>query len=349
MLKVFKVGKRRAGAGQPCFIIAEAGVNHNGNIRLAKRLIDAARKAGADAVKFQTFRAERLVTAYAPKARYQLKAGMKESQYEMLHQLELSDKEHELLKAHCKKRGILFLSSPFDETSADLLEKLGVPAFKIGSGEITNIPFLKYAAKKRKPIILSTGMSSMKEVRDAVMAVRSAGCKKLILLHCVSNYPANPNDVNLRAMQTMAQEFHQPVGFSDHTLGIAVSLAAAALGACVLEKHLTLDRRLPGPDHAASLEPSEFSAMVKNIRIVESSLGHGRKEPAKSEINTAAAARKSLVAARAIPSGTRLTREHLAIKRPGTGFPPSTRSRLMGCITRRGIAAGSLIQWEMLH
>ena len=346
---MLKIGSKRVGSGQPCFIIAEAGVNHNGDIRLAKRLINAAKKAGADAVKFQTFKAERLVTLRVPKAHYQSKAGVKESHYEMLHKLELSDSAHVLLKTYCKKIGILFLSSPFDEASADFLDRLDVPAFKIGSGEITNIPFLKHIAKKQKPIILSTGMSSMGEVREAVKTLHRAGGHPLILLHCVSNYPADPKDANLRAMRTMAKACDLLVGYSDHTMGVEVALAAVAMGACVIEKHLTLDRTLSGPDHRASLEPEEFAALVRGIRTAESAFGHGRKEPAKSEANTAAVARKSLVTACRIPAGTKLKNEHITIKRPGTGISPARLISVLGRTACKTIRAGSLIKMEMLR
>ncbi|MEA2031577.1 MAG: N-acetylneuraminate synthase, partial [candidate division Zixibacteria bacterium] len=249
------------------FIIAEAGVNHNGNLELAKQLVDIAAKAGADAVKFQTFKAEKVVTPDSPKADYQLQATEEsESQYEMLRKLELSHEQHVELMSYCRKQKIIFMSTPFDRESADFLYELSVPVFKIGSGEITNLPFLEYVSGKGKPVILSTGMSYLSEVDEAVKVVRKAGCERFVLLHCVSNYPAAAQDVNLQAMHTMATAFQVPVGYSDHTLGIEVSMAAVALGACVIEKHFTIDRTLLGPDHQASLEPDELSAMVKGIR-----------------------------------------------------------------------------------
>lgn len=338
------------GLGHPCFVIAEAGVNHNGRLDLAKALIDAAVLAKADAVKFQTFRAESLVTREAPKARYQKETtDVQESQWEMLKKLELPEAWHYELKSYCQSRGILFLSTPFDEACADLLEKVGVPLYKIPSGEITNLPFLTHVAKKQKPIILSTGMSTLAETAEAVQTIYETGNRDLVLLHCVSQYPAEPGDVNLRAMQTLAKEFQVPVGFSDHTLGIEISLAAVALGAGVIEKHFTLDKTMTGPDHRASLEPKELCELVSGIRKVEASLGHGRKEPASCERDTAEVARKSLVAARTIRKGTSITAEDIAIKRPGTGLPPVTAVQLIGTKAKRDIPSGTLLNWEMLE
>jgi N-acetylneuraminate synthase len=337
------------GPGNPCFIIAEAGVNHNGDLNLAHRLIDVAVQAGADAIKFQTFNAERLATADAQKAAYQLATtNSGESQFEMLQRLELDADGHRTLIAHCRDKHILFLSTPFDEASADLLEQLGVPAFKTPSGEITNLPYLSHLARKNKPMIISTGMAFLGEVETAVRTIETAGNHTFALLHCVSNYPANPAETNLRAMQTMARAFNVPVGYSDHTPGIEVSLAAVALGACIVEKHFTLDRNLPGPDHQASAEPAELGALVRGIRTVEVALGDGRKQPAASEANTAAVARKSLVAACDIPEGATLTEMMIAIKRPGTGLPPAMREFLIGRAARTAISAGKLLTLDML-
>jgi N-acetylneuraminate synthase len=348
-VKTVEFAGRKVGTGQPCFIIAEAGVNHNGDVALAERLVDAAVRAGADAVKFQTFEAERLISAAAPKAEYQLRAGdPRESQLDMVRRLELSPEEYRQLAAYCERRRILFLSTPFDRKSVDLLVELGVPALKVGSGEITHWPFLEHVARSGLPIILSTGMAHLGEVDEAVRVVQSAGNGELALLHCVSNYPADPEDANLRAMRTMAVAFQLPVGYSDHTLGIEVSLAAVALGACIIEKHFTLDRDLPGPDHRASLEPRELAALVRGIRIVESALGHGLKCPAPSEANTTAVARRSLVAAQDIPTGTTLTAGMVAIKRPGTGLPASFLPHVVGRTVRVEVLAGSLLRFDML-
>lgn len=342
-------GNRLIGQGHPCFVIAEAGVNHNGRLDLARKLIDAAVDAGADAVKFQTFRSSELVTVSAPKAAYQLRntAG-DESQQTMLRRLELGADAHRELMSYAAERKVMFLSTPFDEPSADLLEALNVPAFKISSGEVTNLPFLEYLGRKRRPLLLSTGMSTLAEVEAAVAAVRVADASSpLALLHCVSNYPASPEAANLRAMDTMRTAFGLTVGYSDHTLGVEVALAAVALGANILEKHLTLDRSLPGPDHAASLEPGDFQVLMHGVRAVESALGHGRKEPAPEEADTARVARKSLVAARDLRAGETLTMEAIAIRRPGTGLPPSQRGVLMGRRLKVPVAAGTLFAPEM--
>ena len=346
----FRLGHCLVGHGHRCFIIAEAGVNHNGSLALAKKLVEVAMRAGADAVKFQTFKTEKVVTASAPKAAYQKKyTGGRESQFQMVKRLELSEAHHRELFSYCRAKGILFLSSPFDGTSANFLNELGVVAFKIPSGEITNLPFLGHLARKRKPLILSTGMSTLEEVHQAVSALRENGCEKLILLHCVSSYPARPEDANLRAMRTLEEAFHTPVGYSDHTEGIDIALAAAALGACVIEKHFTLDRSMPGPDHKASIEPLELKALVAGIRKVESALGTGLKAPADAEMDTAAVARKSLVAARDIPAGKHLTRPMIAIRRPGTGIAPTLLHSIIGRRARRTLKADHLITWEDLE
>ncbi|MCG9894827.1 MAG: N-acetylneuraminate synthase [Fimbriimonadaceae bacterium] len=332
-----------------CFIIAEAGVNHNGSRDMAIELIDAAARSGADAVKFQSFRASELVTASAPKAEYQ-KAGTGEgeSQLEMLKSLELSEADHVALIEHCRSRGISFLSTPFDIGSAEMLARLGAPALKLGSGELTNLPFLAKLARLNLPVILSTGMSHLGEVEDAVLTMEAAGQTDLTLLHCVSNYPAAAEDVNLRAMETLRTAFGLPVGYSDHTLGNEVCLAAVALGARVIEKHFTLDRSLPGPDHQASLEPDEIAAMVASVRVVESAMGTGRKVPAASEAGTASVARRSVVAARDLTAGSPLTEEDLAIRRPGTGLPPKMLSGLLGRTLRTPVAEGTPILLDHL-
>ncbi|MBN1877191.1 MAG: N-acetylneuraminate synthase [Anaerolineae bacterium] len=349
MIKTIMVGTREIGPGTPCFIIAEAGVNHNGDVELAKRLVDVAVIAKADAVKFQTFKAERMISQIAPKAEYQVETtGAKESQLEMVRRLELSPEAHRELDVYCREQGILFMSTPFDEGSVDILNELKVPVFKIGSGEITNWPLLEYIARKNKPIILSTGMSYLSEVDEALRVIYHTGNTQVILLHCVSNYPASPADVNLRAIQTMITAFNVPVGYSDHTPGIEVALAAVTLGACVIEKHFTLDRSLPGPDHRASLEPQELTALVQGIRTVEIALGHGWKKPAQSESNTIAVARRSLVAAQDLPTGTLIEKSMLVIKRPGTGLCPAMLPYIVGRRTRTTVSAGSLISLDML-
>jgi N-acetylneuraminate synthase len=346
----FDIGDHRIGRDRRVFVIAEAGVNHNGDIDLAKQLIDKAARAGADAVKFQTFKADAVVTREAPKAEYQLRTtGNEESQFEMLRRLELSEGAHYELKAYCAEANLMFLSTPFDEDAADFLEELGVAAFKISSGDLTNLPLLEHIARKGKPVILSTGMSDLEEVESAVTAMQHSGCDRLALLHCVSNYPADPKEINLRAMRTMEERFQIPVGFSDHSQGIDISLAAVALGACIVEKHFTIDRNLPGPDHQASLTPNELVLLVEGIRKVELALGDGKKRPAPSEIATARIARRSLTAAQNISSGSRLAREMIALKRPGTGMPPSELASVIGKTALRDIREGELLDREMFN
>jgi N,N'-diacetyllegionaminate synthase len=334
---------------QRCFIIAEAGVNHDGDVDAAKALIDVAADAGADAVKFQTFSAKRLATAAAPKAAYQLKnTEAAESQVAMLQRLELSDDAHRMLQAHAKQRGIVFISTPFDEVAADFLESLDIPLFKIPSGELTNTPFLAHVAKKGRPLILSTGMATLGEVETAVAVVRSAGCTDLTVLHCTSNYPASIDDVNLRAMQTMGAALGVKVGYSDHTLGIEVSLAAVALGAAVVEKHFTLSKLRTGPDHAASLEPAELAALVHGIRTVERALGDGVKAPKAAEREVAQVARKSVVASRAIAAGAVLVADDLVMRRPGTGLSAQFLPLLVGRVVRRAVDEGELLSLEVI-
>jgi len=344
-----EIAGHEVGPGHPCFIIVEAGVNHNGSLETAKRLVDMAVAAGADAVKFQTFKAEKVVSPQTPKAAYQQSTtDPAESHLEMIRRLELPYDAFRELIAYCNKLGILFMSTPFDEESVDFLASVSVPVFKIPSGEVVNHPFLKYVAQKGKPLIMSTGMSYLSEVDEAVRVVWGAGNEQLILLHCVSNYPADHADVNLRAMQTMATAFQVPVGYSDHTLGIEMPLAAVAMGACVIEKHFTLDRDLPGPDHRVSLEPEELRVMVQGIRNVEKALGDGLKEPAVSEADTARVARKSLVAARDIAKGTVLSEDWITVKRPGTGLPPLLLKYIVGRKARESISAGTLLTLDMV-
>ncbi len=349
MVSMMTIGDRRIGCDQACYVIAEAGVNHNGDLGLAVRLVEAAVDAGADAVKFQTFRADQIVTEDAPKATYQQEtSGETETHRQMLRRLELSADAHRRLIDVCRHRGIQFLSSPFDEESADLLDALEVPAFKISSGELTNLPFLSHVARKQKPIILSTGMATLEEVGAAVETVRNEGARSLALLHCVSCYPADPADVNLRAMATMRTAFGIPIGYSDHTHGLEVALAAVALGACILEKHLTLDRSLPGPDHRASTEPQEFTRLVGGIRTIQSALGTGEKRPAAGEAAIAAVARKSLVAVQDIRAGTSITAEMIGVKRPGSGLPPASRAQVIGRRAACDIKAGVVLREDLL-
>lgn len=347
-LNYIEIANQRVGSGFPCFIIAEAGVNHNGRLDMALELIDVAVESGADAVKFQTFQAEQLVIADAPKADYQIKStSVNESQYEMLQSLELSPEIHQELIDYCMHKDILFMSSPFDNESADLLSKLDVAAYKIPSGEITNLNLMNHVARKGMPMIISTGMASLNEVEEALNTVRACGNEEILLLHCISNYPTDPVDANLLAIQTMIQEFSVPIGYSDHTMGSAVSLAAVALGACVIEKHFTVDRTQLGPDHHISLEPGELAELVRGIRMVEAALGHGRKEPALAEEKVAVVARKSLVAAKEISSGSVVTEDMISFRRPGTGLPPSMYNNLVGRIVCQDVKIGTLLTLEM--
>lgn len=340
------IAGRLVGPGRPCYVIAEAGVNHNGSVEMALKLVDAAAAAGADAVKFQSFIAEEVVTRQAPKAAYQRQStDPGQSQLEMIKALELAPAAHRAVLERCRARGVTFLSTPFDLPSLELLLSLGVPALKVPSGEITNLPFLARVGAAGPPVILSTGMADLEEVDAAVRTLARAGCPGLALLQCVSNYPADPADVNLKAMATLAEAFGLPVGYSDHTLGVEVALAAVALGACVIEKHFTLDRALPGPDHQASATPEELAALVAGVRKVEAALGHGRKEPAASEADTRSVARRSLVAAVDIPAGAALAEAMVAIRRPGTGIAPALLGGVLGRVARREIKAGSLLSW----
>jgi N,N'-diacetyllegionaminate synthase len=327
-------------------LIAEAGVNHNGDLELARRLIDVAANAGADLVKFQTFRADRLVTVRAPKAEYQTLAGPAgESQHAMIARLELSREMHEELIAHCGARGIGFLSTGFDAESVDMLMDLGLERSKIPSGEITNLPLLRHIGRYCKPVLLSTGMATMDEIAAALAVIERAGTPRdlITVLHCNTEYPTPMADVNLRAMLSIRDAFGVDVGYSDHTLGIEVPTAAVALGATVIEKHFTLDRGLPGPDHRASLEPGELRAMVVAIRNIETALGDGVKRPSLSEAKNLVVARKSLVAARSIRAGERFSDANLTTKRPGSGLSPMLWDEVVGKVAPRDFAPDELI------
>lgn len=329
-------------------IIAEAGVNHNGSMDFACQLIGAAADAGADYVKFQTFKTEKLVTSAAPKAGYQkttTDAG--QSQHDMIRKLELDVEAHRTLINHCAKRKIRFLSTAFDHDSIDLLAGLGIDLFKIPSGEITNLPYLRKIAKGGKPVVLSTGMTRLAEIEDALQVLMDSGCTRdrITVLHCNTEYPTPLEDVNLRAMATIRDAFKVKVGYSDHTLGIEVPVAAVAMGACVIEKHFTLDRSMEGPDHAASLEPAELKAMVAAIRNVEKAMGDGIKAPSPSERPNRDIARKSIVAATAIEKGQTFTEENLAVKRPGNGISPMLWDALCGRVASRNYNPDELIEW----
>ena len=327
-------------------IIAEAGVNHNGQISMARKLIDAAAAAGADLVKFQTFSADRLVTADASKASYQVRnASAVETQHAMLSRLELSREMHVELINHCRSRAIEFFSTGFDEKSVDFLIELGTSRIKIPSGEITNLPYLRHVGGLGKPLIVSTGMSTLGEIEEAIGVLEGAGSnrKQITVLHCNTEYPTPMTDVNLKAMRTIRDSFGVAVGYSDHTLGIEVPIAAVAMGATVIEKHFTIDRNLDGPDHRASLEPHELTAMVRAIRNIEQAIGDGIKRPSKSESANRPIARKSLVAARAIMAGEEFNAANLAVKRPGTGISPMRWDEVIGRKAPRDFSPDELI------
>lgn len=322
-------------------IIAEAGVNHNGDIKLAEKLVEEASAAGADYVKFQSFKAEKLVSRYAQKADYQKETtGTNESQFEMIKKLELTPEDHLHIQKHCEKHNIKFMSSPFDETGIEYLDSIGVDFFKIPSGELTNLPYLRTLTKFDRPIILSTGMADLKEVEQALKVLKD---KEVIVLHCNTEYPTPMEDVNLRAMLTMKEKLNVEVGYSDHTLGIEIPIAAVALGAKVIEKHFTLDKTMQGPDHRASLEPAELKAMVAAIRNIEKSLGDGVKVPSKSEKKNISIARKSIVALTDIKAGEVFTAENITVKRPGSGISPMEWDKIVGTKASKDFSSDEVI------
>lgn len=326
------------------FIIAEAGPNHNGDFETALRLVDAAKRAGVDCVKFQTFVSEELISKRAEKAEYQKKTtGADESQYEMLKKLEFSFDQFRELKKYCDETGIMFLSTPFDIPSVHFLQELDIAFWKIPSGEITNYPYLVEIAKTHKDVVMSTGMSEMEEIAAAIKVLRENGAGRISLLHCNTEYPTPFEDVNLRAMDTLRDAFGVPVGYSDHSLGISVPIAAAARGAQIIEKHFTLDKNMVGPDHKASLEPQELCDMVSAIRNIEKALGSAEKKPSASEKKNMAVARKSIVARTAIRAGEILTEQKLAVKRPGSGISPMRWNEIVGTIARKDYIEDELI------
>jgi len=332
----------------PVYVIAEAGVNHNGDFELAKRLVEVAKEAGADAVKFQTFRTEENVSIYTPLAEYQSEnlGTVEGGQLEMLKSLELSFKNFRELKAFCDDMGIDFISTPDDKGSVDLLSEIEVPYVKTASAEITNLPFLKMVAGYGIPMIVSTGMSTLGEVENAIQAIYSTGNHNVTVLHCTSDYPCDLSDVNLRAMVTLRHSFGVPVGYSDHTVGMDVAVAAVALGANVIEKHFTLDKGMVGPDHAASLSPQELADYITKIREASLFLGDGAKRPQPSEMVNRPAMRRSLVATRDIREGTQLSEDLLIFKRPGTGISPEHLGFALGKRVNRNVAEDEVINWD---
>ncbi|MDE6182002.1 MAG: N-acetylneuraminate synthase [Eubacteriales bacterium] len=327
------------------FIIAEIGVNHNGDLAIAEKMILEAKKAGVDAVKFQSFKADKLVSKDAKKAEYQIKnTGNTESQHDMIKKLELSEEDHIYLKKLCDREKIQFLSSPFDIESANFLVSLGINTVKIPSGEITNLPYLEEIGKLFENIIISTGMSNLNEIKEAINILNKNNKRNITVLHCNTDYPTIMEDVNLLAIKTMEKELNLPIGYSDHTDGIEVSISAVALGATVIEKHFTLDKNMEGPDHKASLEPNELKQMVTSIRNIEKALGNGIKEPSNSEKKNIVIARKSIVAKQNILKGEKFTKENLTIKRPGDGISPMKWYDVLGQVAKRDFIADERIE-----
>ncbi|MGH4052854.1 MAG: N-acetylneuraminate synthase [Clostridium sp.] len=347
---MLNIGNKVIGDGNPVFIIAEAGVNHNGDISIAKKMVDKAAFAGVDAIKFQTFKTEKLVTQYADMAEYQkCNTGKVDSQFNMLKELELSYENFIEIQEYCKYKKIMFLSTPFDFESVDFLWSIGMEAFKISSGDLTNIPFLKHIAKYDKPIILSSGMASLSEIEEAINVINYLDNKDVAVLHCTSNYPAKLENVNLNAINTIKNAFKIVAGYSDHTKEITISIAATVLGANIIEKHFTLDKCMNGPDHKASLNPIELKNMVIAIRNVEMALGNGIKRHTASEVDTMKAARKSIVASRYIKQGECIKIIDLDYKRPGTGLSPKFYNYIIGKKTKRDIKMDEQISFNMVE
>jgi N,N'-diacetyllegionaminate synthase len=339
------IGKKKVGNNSPCFIIAEAGVNHNGDVNLAKQLILKAKEVGADCVKFQTFKAEQVVTPKAPKATYQLKnTNPHESQIAMLKKLELSSQSYYELKQLCKKIDIVFMSTPYNYEDVEFLERLNVYAYKLPSISIVEPSFLEYVANKNKPMIVSTGMATLNEVSDGVRTIISSGNQKLIILHCTTNYPTSLSDANLRAMKTMGDELNVLFGYSDHTQEDVTCMTAVALGACVIEKHFTLDKSLPGPDQSSSYNPEQFKNFVKNVRNVELVLGSKIKKPSVAELKNIKGMRRSIVANKLIRKKTIIDQTMLTLKRPASGLKPKFLKKIIGKTTKRDILENEFIK-----
>jgi len=347
----FKIHNKMVGDGYPLFFIAEAGVNHNGSVELGKQLIDVAIEAGADAVKFQTFKTDNIITPKAPKSSYHIETtGRDEEQtwYELLKTQEMSRDMHIELMEHCDQNGIIFLSTPYDKDSADLLESLNLPAFKIASTDTNNIPLLSYIAAKGRPMILSTAMATMAEVKEAVSAVRDKGLEEFAVLQCTGNYPSGLADSNLRVMQTYAEKLNCIIGYSDHTPDLVNPVAATAMGAKVYEKHFTIDKSLSGPDHRMSLEPEELKQTVKAIRDTEEALGSSEKEVLEVEKENRAKLRKSIIADTDIKKEQVIGKEMIAIKRPGNGISPTDIENILGKKATIDIPSGTVLSFEML-
>ncbi|NPV50425.1 MAG: N-acetylneuraminate synthase [Candidatus Methanofastidiosum sp.] len=347
-MKNFNIDGSLVGDNSRCYIIAEAGVNHNGDVNIAKELISEASRIGADAIKFQTFYADDLLIENTGKANYQkTNENDKETQYEMIKKLELNQDDFIELYEYSLRKNITFLSSPFDLKSVDFLDSTGISAFKIASGEITNIPLIEHISSKKKPILLSTGMSNLDEIRSAIKAIKKS-IDNIILLHCISSYPTKYEDANLRVIKTLKSEFNLPVGFSDHTIGITVPIAAVALGACIIEKHFTISKKYEGPDHKISLDPEEFRNMIDSIRIVEKALGNGVKVPTNEEEEMKKIVRKSIVSKYDLAKGTIITKDLIDIKRPGIGIESKYIQDILGRKTVKEIKKNQLLSWDLI-
>lgn len=349
-MKDIPIGDKILGDSSPVFIIAEAGVNHNGDLDMARRLVEEAASCGADCIKFQTFKAERVVTADAPKAKYQLgTTNAAESQLDMLRKIELKPEHHRELKQYAENQGLVFLSTPYNFEDIDLLEHLGVQAHKIASGQIVELPFLRKISQTGKPIFLSTGMATMAEIDSALRTIREEGNDRVILLQCTTNYPSRIEDANLRVIQTFKSAFGCLAGYSDHTLGDESAIASIALGARAIEKHFTLDKTLPGPDHSSSMTPEEMKTLVMKIRKTETALGKGQKEPAKIEKENLIGMRRSIVASRDIRKGETITPERITFKRPATGLSPQFYDMILGKKAAKDISFDELLHMDMIE
>lgn len=350
MLKEIKIGDKIIGSSSPVFIIAEAGVNHNGDLDMARRLVEEAASCGADCIKFQTFKAERVVTAEAPKAKYQLGTTEKtESQLDMLRKIELKPDYHLDLKVYAENLGLIFLSTPYNLEDIDLLENIGVHAYKVASGQIIEPPFLRKIAKTGKPIFLSTGMATLAEIDTALRTIRDERHDEVVLLQCTTNYPSRIEDANLRVIQTYRSVFGCLVGYSDHTIGPESAMASVALGAKVIEKHFTLDKNLPGPDHSSSMTPEEFKSLVLKIHRTEAALGSEKKEPTESEKENSVGMRRSIVASCDIHKGEAITADNITFKRPATGLSPQFYDIILGKKASRDILSDELLQMDMIE
>ncbi|MEE9379247.1 MAG: N-acetylneuraminate synthase [Candidatus Lokiarchaeia archaeon] len=347
-MRDIQINGKTIGAQAPVFLIAEAGVNHNGDLNNAKKLIDIAAKSNVDSIKFQTFITEKLITKFVPKVEYQkITTDDKENFYEMIKKYELSKDEFRILKEYSAKKGIIFLSTPFDETSVEWLEELNVPAYKIGSGDMNNFPLLKLICSKKKPILLSTGIATLNEVKESINFIKSRGIEDIVILQCTTSYPAPYKEINLNVIDTYRKEFpNMIIGFSDHSIGIEASIGAVAKGVKVIEKHFTLDKNMEGPDHKASMDPKELIKWVNAIRKIEIALGSYEKKPSKTELEIAKIARKSIISVKNLKPGDVIQAEDIIIKRPGYGIPPKEYENIIGKKVINSISKDSIIRWE---